>query len=611
MLKCQPSALEVPKIEDILVNLKGYTYFSKIDFSQAYNQIELDDSKKYTVINTHRGLFQYNRLVYGLSSSVGIFQRIMTNLLSNIPNVQVFLDDVIIGGLSESDNLHTLEMVFQRLLSYGLKLKKSKCVFLAKEVTYLGNVVSKEGIKPDKSKIDSILQMQQPQNVSELRSFLGTVNFFGKFIKNLSSLLSPLYYLLRKGTEWEWGPECEQSFSQVKGLLSGKHVLTHYNPNKPLTVTCDASARGVGAVLTQPGPSGAERPVAYASCTLTQAETNYSQIHREALAIIFCVKKFHQYLYGRHFRLRTDHKPLVSIFGPSTGIPSMTASRMQRWAIILSAYDYEIEYVSTSNNCADSLSRLPKPCVISNSYDEIPEQTYLHYAQEALLLDYHQIKKQTLKDPILSRVLSYLRDGWPDFCEITGLRPYFNRKSELYEVLGCIMWGHWVVVPDECRGKVLEIIHEPHMGVVKSKALARSYVWWAGIDEAVERECRACATCAAHAATPAQHAPRAWPWPHRPWSRVHLDFLGPLYGKTYLVVVDAMSKWIEVFPVASTAAMGTIEKLSELWARWGVPKQIVSDNGPPFTSKEFATFLSADGVEHIFSAPYHPSSKND
>lgn len=287
----------------------------------------------------------------------------------------------------------------------------------------------------------------------------------------------------------------------------------------------------------------------------------------------------------------------------------MTASRMQRWAIILSAYDYEIEYVSSSNNCADSLSRLPKPSVNNNTTcDEIPEQTYLHFAQDALLLDHNHIKKQTLKDPILSRVLSYLRDGWPEKCDIAGLQPYFNRKAELYEELGCVMWGHRVVIPDGCRDKVLNIIHEPHMGIVKSKALARSYVWWAGIDEAVERTCRACAVCAAHADAPAHHAPRPWPWPGRPWSRVHLDFLGPLYSKTYLIAVDAMSKWIEVFPVGSTAASVTIEKLRELWSRWGVPKQVVSDNGPPFTSKEFATFLSTDGVEHIFSAPYHPSS---
>ncbi|XP_063535549.1 uncharacterized protein K02A2.6-like isoform X1 [Cydia strobilella] len=598
----------LPKIEDVLVNLNGNMYYSKIDLSQAYNQIELDESKRYTVINTHRGLFQYNRLVYGLSSSVGIFQRIMINLLGNIPNVQIFLDDVIIGGQTKTEHLQALEAVFQRLLTNGLKLRKNKCVFLAKEVIYLGYVVSREGIKPDTTKIKAILQMSQPRNVSELRSFLGTVNFFGRFIKNLSLILSPLYKLLKKEAEWHWSKECGESFAQVKQLLAGAKVLRHYDPSKRLIATCDASPRGVAAVLTQIGPDG-ERPVAYASRTLNSAEENYSQIHREALGIIFCVKKFHQYLYGRHFTLRTDHKPLVSIFGPHTGIPTMTASRMQRWAIILSAYDYEIEYVNTKDNCADGLSRLPNANETRNNLgDAIPEQTYLHFAQDALLLDYNKIKYYTMRDPVLARVLTFIREGWSDSCDFDTLKPYFNRKSELYDELGCVMWGHRVVIPEKCRDKVLRILHEPHMGIVKTKALARSYVWWPGLDEAVEAACRECAPCAAVASAPPRHTPRCWPWPTRAWTRVHVDFLGPFHGKTYLIVVDAMSKWVEVFQVPSTAAVTTIEKLTELWARWGIPKQLISDNGPPFTSTEFSNFLALDGVEHIFTAPYHPAS---
>ncbi|XP_063835986.1 uncharacterized protein K02A2.6-like [Ostrinia nubilalis] len=599
----------LPKIEDVLVNLNGNLYFSKIDLSQAYNQIELDDSKKYTVINTHRGLFRYNRLVYGLASSVGIFQRIMTNLLCDIPNVQVFLDDIIVGGRSRAAHLRALESIFQRLKSYGLKLKKSKCVFFAKEVTYLGYVVSKEGTRPDASKIEAIVKMEQPQNVPDLRSFLGTVNFFGRFVKNLSPMLSPLYTLLRKGVEWNWDSECELAFNSVKQQLSGASVLAHYDPDKPLIATCDASARGLGAVLTQPGPRG-ERPVAFASRSLNNAERNYSQIHREALAIIFCIKKFHQYLYGRRFILRTDHKPLVSIFGPNTGIPNMTASRMQRWAIILSAYDYEIEYVKSNDNCADSLSRLPpKSKPEFNRNEQIPEQTFLHFAQEALLLDYNTIRRETIRDRILSRVLSYVRDGWPDQCDIDGLKPYFNRKTELYEELGCLMWGYRVVIPEACRDKVLEIIHEPHMGIVKSKALARSYVWWAGIDEAVEGACRACSACAATAAAPPQHAPRPWPWPRRPWSRIHLDFMGPILGKTYLVVIDAMSKWIEVFQVPSTSASSTIDRSRKSLAFPMENKTESSDANTTISSPTKSNTQSKQSVEsNISPAPTQPES---
>lgn len=367
--------------------------------------------------------------------------------------------------------------------------------------------------------------------------------------------------------------------------------LAHYDVCAPCVLTCDASAHGVGAVLAQ-------------------AEMHYSQIHKEALAIVFAIKKFHQYLYGRTFVLRTDHKPLVTIFGPNSGVPTAAASRLQRWAILLSAYDFTIEYVRTDLNTADALSRMIQGHRDSGVQepDEVPEQSYLHFASEAMLLDYKVLQKETVKDTLLSRVLSYLNDGWPVEVEVRELRPFLNRKSELYEELGCIMWGHRVVIPQACQEKVLRELHDTHMGIVKTKALARSYVWWPGVDEAVERVCRACAVCAALADAPPAHEPRLWPWPERAWARLHADFLGPIAGTKYFIVVDSHSKWIEAIKMTSTSANFVIDKLRDLWARFGIPKQFVSDNGPPFTSSEFNNFLARNKIEHILTAPYHPAS---
>ncbi|XP_061727150.1 uncharacterized protein K02A2.6-like isoform X1 [Cydia pomonella] len=604
----------LPKIDDLLVRLNGARVFSKIDLTQAYNQVELDDSKEYTVINTHRGLFKYNRLVYGLSSSPGIFQRIMSNLLKDIPQVEVFLDDILIGTPDVASHLVTLDKVLRKLHSHGMKLKKSKCFFFTEEVQYLGFIISKDGIKADPAKIEAIVKIPRPQNVTELKSFLGIVNFYARFVARLSTILSPLYDLLRKGVVWKWGKQCEKAFKTIKQVLVSAEVLLHYDQNKPLILTTDASSRGISGVLTQPcvgaGPgAAAERPVAYVSRSLNDAERNYSQIDREALAIVFSFEKLHQFLYGRRFVLRTDHKPLVSIFGPKQGIPAMVASRLQRWAIKLSAYTYDIEYVRTDANGADGLSRLPVPVKNATSLDgSPPEQTYLHFVQNEMLLDYHEIKTQTQRDPILGRILTYLRSSWPSQIEIDNLRPYHNRKGELYEELGCVMWGHRVVIPQSCRKKVLALLHESHMGIVKTKAFTRSYVWWPGVDEAVEAMCRACTVCAAEADAPPRHRPAAWPFPARAWSRVHADFLGPIGGVTYLILVDARSKWLEVFPRCSTSAANTIEKLSEAFARWGLPRQLVSDNGPPFTSREVAAYLTTNGIEHLFSAPYHPAS---
>ncbi|XP_037876915.1 uncharacterized protein K02A2.6-like [Bombyx mori] len=601
----------VPKMEDLFSNLSGNKFFTKLDLSQAYNQIVLSEhSSEYTVINTHRGLFKYSRLVYGLASSPGIFQKLMVNMFKNVPNVVVFYDDILIRNQDLDSHLKSIKEVLDILERYGLKIKRSKCEFMVTEVRYLGFIIDQNGVRVDPEKVKSIATMPHPNNVTELKSFIGMVNFYSKFIQDLSAHLSPLYALLKKGKHWMWGNEQNAAFLNVKKFLCSTKALAHFDMSLESVLTVDASARGLGAVLAQRGPGCQERVVAYASRALTTHELHYSQIHKEALAIVFAVEKFHQYLYGRKFILRTDHKPLVSIFGPNIGIPSAAASRLQRWAIKLSAYDFEIEYVRTDKNVADALSRLiesQKNDVASEETD-LPEQTYLHFSTEALLIDYNVLKKQTSSDPILSRVLSYIRDGWPLDIEINELKPYYNRKNELYIELGCIMWGHRVVIPSSCRNKIITELHDPHMGIVKTKSLARSYVWWPGIDEALETECRACTVCAAVADAPSTHAPRSWPWPSRPWSRLHLDFLGPIGGVTYLVVVDSCSKWIEAIKMQRTTAQAVISVLRDLWSKFGLPKQTVSDNGPPFSSSDFQKFLIHNGIKHIYSAPYHSAS---
>lgn len=296
----------LPKFEDLLTRLNGGERFTKIDFSQAYAQFELDESKKYTVINTHKGLFRYNRLVYGLSSSPAIFQRHLEELFADLPHVGVFLDDVIITGPTTSTHLDTLHKVFSRLQQYGLKVKREKCSFFAKEVVYLGHVISKDGVRTCQDKVEAILKTRRPENVSELRAFLGMVNYYSKFVQNVSTILAPLYNLLKANVKFRWTTDCSEAFEKIKEQLAGSDVLVHYSPQLPLILTTDASTVGVGAVLAHRTPDG-ERPIAYASRSLTAAERAYSQIDREALGIIFGVRKYHQFLYGREFILRTDH----------------------------------------------------------------------------------------------------------------------------------------------------------------------------------------------------------------------------------------------------------------------------------------------------------------
>ncbi|KAJ0172353.1 hypothetical protein K1T71_012326 [Dendrolimus kikuchii] len=594
----------LPKFEDLITRLNGGEHFTKIDFSQAYAQFELDDSNKYTVINTHKGLFRYNRLVYGLASSPAIFQRHLEQIFADLPNVGIFLDDVIITGPTTKAHIDTLHKVFSRLQQYGLKVKRDKCSFFAKQVVYLGHVISKRGVHTCPDKVEAILKTPEPKNVSELRAFLGLINYYNRFMQNSSTVLAPLYNLLKSKIKYRWSIECKNAFTKIKERLASSEVLVHYSPDLPLIVTTDASAVGVGAVLAHHTPDG-ERPVAYASRALTPAERAYSQIDREALAIVYAVRKYHQYLYGREFILRTDHKPLTYIFGNKVGIPVMAASRLQRWAILLSGYNYKIEYVTSKGNCADALSRLPHKTGLS---PKINENTYVNFVENFLPINSHNVKAATSKDTILSRVMTYTHSGWPGLCPNDEIKPFFSRRRELYIECGCLMWGYRMVIPAQLQPTILKQLHSSHMGIGKTKGLARSYVWWPNIDGDIESMCKQCVTCAAEADAPPRAPPQPWPYTAQPWTRVHVDFLGPFKGKTFFVLIDSSSKWIEIYEMNRTTASSVIKVLREIFARFGLPIELVSDQGPPFTSFEFSEFLKRNGIRQLFSPAYHPAS---
>ena len=352
----------IPRIEDLFASLSGGKHFTKLDLSHAYQQVELDDESRVNVtINTHKGLFVYNRLPFGVSSAPSIFQRVMENLLQGIPGVCVYIDDILVTGQTDGKHLDHLAEVLRRLSKAGMWLKRSKCAFLLPSVQYLGHTISAEGLRTSDEKVIGILKAPAPRNVTELRSFLGLVNYYGKFLPDLATTLAPLYALLQKQKKWAWGREQKEAFQKVKDLLKSSRVLVHFDDKLPLILSCDASPYGIGAVLSHKMTNGDERPVCFASRTLTSAEQRYSQLDKEALAIVFGVKRYHQYLYGRPFELKTDHKPLTHIFNESKATPTLASARIQRWALTLGAYSYTIQYrKGEENSNADALSRLPQ-----------------------------------------------------------------------------------------------------------------------------------------------------------------------------------------------------------------------------------------------------------
>lgn len=597
---------QLPTTQDLYATLAGSTVFTKLDLAHAYAQVNVDEeSQKFLTINTHKGLYSYTKLPYGVKSSPKIFQSIMDKILLGIPKCLCNQDDILVGGSSTNEHLSILSDVLERLQKHNVHLNRDKCVFMQKEAVYLGLKVDADGLHPVEEKLDAIRKAPVPQNVSELRSFLGMVQYYSRFLPNLSTTLAPLHQLLKKEVTWNWTSEAQKAYETCKQCLSSDDLVVHYDTQRELRLACDASSFGLGAVISHVMDDGKERPIAFASRTLNPSEKNYAQIEKEALSIIFGVKKFHQYLYGRRFTLVTDHKPLLAILGPKKAIPTMAAARMQRWAVFLSAHDYDIEYRKSEDHAnADALSRLP------HGHSDVGKEGTV-YTLGAVDEDFPvhavDIAHATSKDPVLSKVFDCCLTGWTETCTDEDLRPYHSKRHELSCEQGCVMWGLRVIIPSSLRDKIMTELHREHPGVCSMKAIARSYVWWPKLDEQIEQLVRECSVCQSVRSAPPKAPLIPWTWPTRPFQRVHVDFCEK--DKNYfLVLVDSHSKWIDVKHMHSIGAEQTIDELRLIFAEHGLPEELVSDNGPQFTSAEFSAFMIKNGIKHTLVPPYHAAS---
>ncbi|KAL3993537.1 DDB1- and CUL4-associated factor 15 [Sarotherodon galilaeus] len=554
----------LPRIEDLFASLAGGQHFSKLDLANAYLQMEVEEESKATstlMFSLRFGLLSTLRRCFpqGKTQRFGntlenayISKRSCPVAVWMLENTHCYLDDILVSGPDKQTHLRTLEAVLSRLEDYGLHLKQEKCLFFQESVEYLGHIIDVAGLHKSTEKVRAVMEAPAPADVSQLHSFLGMLNYYGRFIPDLATVLKPLNELLSKEKKWQWTSACESAFQKAKERLASPEILTHYNPELPLCLACDASPYGVGTVL--------------------------SHIEREASAIVFGVRKFHQYLHGNKFTLLTDHRPLTSILSPVKGTPSMAAARMQRWALLLifagnaNFSSYTLQYRQGAHHAnADGLSRLPLPLAQEEKRGAVE---VLYTSQlDTLPVSVAEIRRDTVSDVTLSCVLEMVTTGRFPAAKDTDheLSSYLLRRQELTIQQGCLMWGVKVAVPPKLRSHVLKELHTAHPGVVRMKSFARSYVWWPDIDSQIELQAKACHTCQRVQKEPGLAPLDPWLWPSCPWEWIHVDFAGPFEGHMYLVVVDAHSKWPEVHIMDSTTTGKTIQVLQGLFSRHGIP----------------------------------------
>ena len=438
-----------------------------------------------------------------------------------------------------------------------------------------------------------ILSRASAENMS-----LITVNYLARFLKDLSTVFEPIRRLTKKDEEWKWAEEQDEAFEKIKNMVSTAPILKYYDAAKELIIQCDASSTGLGATLLQD-----DHPLAYVSRALTPTERNYSQMEKECLAIVFSTERFHQYTFGRQTTVHSDHKPLQAIMRKPL---SKAPKRLQAMMLRLMHYDLEVVYKKgTDLHIADMLSRAhaqPDPD-LKTCFGNINAISHLRVSKKTATA----LKEATSQDEVMKLLKEVIIHGWPEKKDDVPVQiaPYFSYRDELTVHNGLIMKGERIVIPKAERRRIKESIHASHLGQGSALRRARECVYWPGMTDEIRQMIETCETCNTYQAVQQkQTLQTTLPEAEYPWQKVGVDLFS-IKGKDFLVTVCYTSGFWEIDKMNSTRSSAVIDKLKCHFARFGIPDQLVSDNGPQFACDEFAKFTESWDIEHFTSSPGH------
>lgn len=615
---------QVPTIDEILPELSKARVFSTLDAEKGFWQLELDqESSELTTFWTPFGRYRWLRMPFGISPASEIYQMHQHEILNGLKGVETIADDILVYGVGDTyeealaDHNRNLEALLTRLKSANLKLNKEKVKLCQKEVLFYGHILTNHGVKADPAKVSAINQTKTPTNPQELQRFLGMTTYLAKYIPHLSAEATNLRELLKRSEsqdkKWCWESSHQNTFETLKKLVTEAPVLAYYDTNRPITIQCDASSMGLGAVLLQEN-----RPVAFASRTLSSAEKNYVQMEKEALSILFGCRRFDQYVNGRsNITVQTDHLPLITIFKkPLVDAPK----RLQRIMMGLQRYGLKVVYVKGKEMyIADFLSRAPEPNVDEMRFDSVyhfceDSKIYNEIANINTIKDLRIsdqriqiIRQETISDKHMQLLANVIQKGWPNSVEQVdeSLRMYWKYKEEMNTQQGLILKGDRIVIPSALRSDFLKRLHLSHSGIEASLKLARDTVFWPGITNHIKDCVGACETCKENSAAPTKEPMQTHEIPQLPFQRVGMDIMQITPTEKYLITVDHFSDFFELDYIKDMNSKTIIEICKTNFSRHGTPEVVVTDNGTSFVSMEFRSFASSWEFRHTTSSPHH------
>ena len=635
------NAYPLPRIDECVESLGGAKWFCTLDLQSGYWQIGMDpDHREKTAFSTHMGLFEFNVMPFGLCNAPATFEAMMETMLRGLlwKKCLVYLDDIIVFGNSVEDTLQNLQAVLKRIVSYGLKLKPSKCKLFRKSVEYLGRIVSEHGVRADPRKIEVVRNWPRPMDTKEIRSFIGFCSYYRDFIPGFSKVAAPLQAMMigekKAKTKIVWSPAAEQSFMELKRLFEETPVLHYPSPVGKFILDTDASNTSVGAALSQI-QDGREVPLAFSSNSLSKTQRNYCTTKRELLAVVVYTKKYRHFLYGGDYLVRTDHSSLQWLlnFKEAEGM-------MGRWLNHLSEFgmtnDHIIHRSGVDHVNADSLSRYPiRNChridctdcgshnaVIASVGAEVPNWTLNHMREEQLadsaISRVYSLKLLGLSKPVrpaLSLECKEVRQllaQWDDLFIMNGVLCRWRTRPNKRRVAQS-------VVPMALRQQLLDYCHghrtSAHFGRQRTEVKIKSRYYWPGMTSDIRRWVKECPQCCLSKPGPGLgKLPLSQELFGVRFARIAVDIISgfattPRGNTCMMVVQDYYTKYVQVYPLPNHTAVTCAEALFENWIlTWGGPLMLHSDQGREFESRLWAEMCDKTYICKTHTNPYRPQS---